>query len=312
MGTGHRTQGRRVNEKSWVDLIHPDEKDAFIKGYYNSFEKKEIYTAEFRLPDSDGNYRWYHCQSPPRFLQDGTFAGYIASCLDITMRKNEELRKNEFISMISHELKTPLTSLNGFIQVMKSKLKNLDKNYIENALNKSQIQINKMSAMISGFLDISRLESGKMEFNAETFPLDEALRETVEELSMIHSSHKIELADTCMLNVHADRNKISAVVSNLVSNAIKYTPYGSTITITCSPSEQGIQVCVEDQGSGIERGELENIFQRYYRTKDNSTISGFGIGLYLCSEIITRQGGKIWAESSPGEGAKFFFTLTES
>ncbi|RZJ89810.1 MAG: ATP-binding protein [Chryseobacterium sp.] len=105
--------------------------------------------------------------------------------------------------------------------------------------------------------------------------------------------------------------KILTVVSNLISNAIKYTPFGSTITLSCSQTDEGVKVCVEDQGSGIATDELKKIFQRYYRSKERPTISGFGIGLYLCSEIITRQGGKIWAESNPGEGAKFYFTLRE-
>ncbi|QNN44007.1 sensor histidine kinase [Pedobacter roseus] len=306
--------GRKMDEllaNGWVDLIHPDEKQEFIKKYMASFKERTVFNMEFRMPDSTGEYRWYLCQCPPRFRSDGSFAGYIASCLDITMRKNEEIRKNEFIGIISHELRTPLTSLNGFLQVMKAKLDAMNRNHFELALNKSQIQINKMSKMIAGFLDILRLESGNMNFHHESFRLDELLQEVVEELSFMHSTHKISFQSTCNSKVLADRNKISAVMYNLVGNAIKYAPCDSNIKILCTKNREGLMVKVIDEGPGITAGEEEKIFDRYYRTMGNPTISGFGIGLFLCREIITKHKGNIWAESEKGKGATILFTLPE-
>ncbi|RZK17626.1 MAG: PAS domain S-box protein [Pedobacter sp.] len=302
---------KELLEKGWVDLIHPEEKQQFISRYQESFKKRTVFNMEFRMPDSTGEYRWYLCQCPPRFRSDGSFAGYIASCLDITMRKNEEIRKNEFIGMISHELRTPLTSLNGFIQIMKSRLNSIDRDNLEMALNKSQIQINKMSKMVAGFLDISRLESGALELHLESFQLAELLKEVIEELSFMHSTHKITFKSTCSLKVYADRNKISAVVYNLVGNAIKYAPLGSDIKILCRKEQAGLLVRVTDQGIGIEKQEKEKIFEQYYRSKGSPTVSGFGIGLFLCREIITKHEGSIWAESKKNRGSEFFFTLPE-
>ncbi|QDW24384.1 PAS domain S-box protein [Pedobacter sp. KBS0701] len=306
--------GRKIEEllrNGWVDLIHPEEKQQFINAYMESFKKREVFNMEFRMPDSKGEYRWYLCQCPPRFRSDGSFAGYIASCLDITMRKNEEIRKNEFIGMISHELRTPLTSLNGFIQIMKTRLDAMNRDNFERALNKSQIQINKMSKMIAGFLDISKLESGSLELQQEPFQLSELLKEVVEELSFMHSTHKITFQSTCSLRVFADRNKISAVIYNLVGNAIKYAPPGSNIKIQCSKDKAGLMVRVKDQGPGIEKSEMEKIFGRYYRSKGSPTVSGFGIGLFLCREILIKHEGNIWVESEEGNGAQFYFTLPE-
>lgn len=309
-----KVTGRKMEEllrKGWVDLIHPEEKQHFINAYMESFKKREVFNMEFRMPDSKGEYRWYLCQCPPRFRSDGSFAGYIASCLDITMRKNEEIRKNEFIGMISHELRTPLTSLNGFIQIMKTRLDIMNRDSLEHALNKSQIQINKMSKMVAGFLDISKLESGSLELQQESFQLQDLLKEVIEELSFMHSTHKITFASTCSLKVFADRNKISAVMYNLIGNAIKYAPFGSNIEILCSKDKAGLLVKVKDQGPGIEKSEEEKIFGRYYRSKGSPTVSGFGIGLFLCREILIKHEGSIWAENAKDNGAEFFFTLPE-
>lgn len=309
-----KVTGRNMEEllrNGWVDLIHPEEKREFIDSYMQRFEKREVFNMEFRMPDSNGEYRWYLCQCPPRFRSDGSFAGYIASCIDITMRKNEEIRKNEFIGMISHELRTPLTSLNGFIQIMKVKLNSLNRDYFELALNKSQIQVNKMSKMVAGFLDISRLESGTLELHRESFSLEELLKEVIEELSFMNTTHKISFESTCNLKVYSDRNKISAVMYNLVGNAIKYAPCGSEIKILCSKDKAGLMVRVTDQGPGIKEGETEKIFGRYYRSKGSTTISGFGIGLFLCREIINKHQGNIWAERTDTGGATFLFTLPE-
>lgn len=309
-----KVTGRNMEKllgNGWVDLIHPQEKQQFINAYMESFKKREVFNMEFRMPDSNGEYRWYLCQCPPRFRSDGSFAGYIASCLDITMRKNEEIRKNEFIGMISHELRTPLTSLNGFIQIMKAKLNSINKDYFEMALNKSQIQINKMSKMVAGFLDISRLESGTLELNRESFQLEQLLKEVIEELSFMNNTHKISFESTCNLKVYADRNKISAVMYNLVGNAIKYAPHGSDIKILCSKDKAGLMVRITDQGPGIKAGETEKIFGRYYRSKGSPTISGFGIGLFLCREIINKHQGNIWAGQTGSVGSTFLFTLPE-
>jgi signal transduction histidine kinase len=168
-----------------------------------------------------------------------------------------------------------------------------------------------MTSMINGFLNISRLEAGKLLIEKKLFDMNQLLREVFEETQLIVNTHKVSLVQTGVVNVVADRDKISSVVSNLLSNAVKYSPKGKSITITSEIQQETAIVSVKDEGMGIQSQDLPRIFDRYYRVEGDDTrhISGFGIGLYLCAEIIGRHKGEIWAESEVGKGSTFYFSL---
>lgn len=236
------------------------------------------------------------------------FSGLV---IDITEQKEDELRKNDFIGMVSHELKTPLTSLSAIIQMLNSKAKGNDDKFTAGALDKAYIQAKKMSAMINGFLNISRLESGKMHINKQEFNLNELLSDMVEETRLTAASHLITLHTAKHVAVVADQDKIASVISNLLSNAVKYSPRGTTIEVRCKTDGKMAIVSVTDEGLGIKQQDIDKLFDRYYRVESSNTrnISGFGIGLYLSAEIIQRHDGKIWVESEVDKGSKFYFTL---
>ncbi|MBS7566715.1 PAS domain-containing protein [Mucilaginibacter sp. Bleaf8] len=231
--------------------------------------------------------------------------------LDVTEQKKDEQRKNDFIGIVSHELKTPLTSLKALLQVAGLKLKASDDNFLRGAVEKSSVQVKKMEAMISGFLNISRLESGKMSIQKTSFDLQELIGNVIKETGLTMNSHRIEFVAAGPLSIHADHDKIESVVSNLLSNAIKYSPKGTTVTVVYKTVAHSVQVSVQDEGMGIKKEDQEKLFERYYRVETSNTkhISGFGIGLYLCAEIIERHGGKIWVDSVEGNGATFTFSL---
>jgi two-component system sensor histidine kinase VicK len=239
-------------------------------------------------------------------------ASYFSGILmDITEQKQDEQRKNDFIGMVSHELKTPLTSLSAYIQMLHAKAQKSEDSFTAGALEKVNTQVKKMSTMINGFLNVSRLESGKIHLNKQQFRLDELVKEIVDETILTTSSHNITLLPGTEVSVNADQDKIGSVVSNLLSNAIKYSPRGMRITVNCEVAGNMAQVSVKDEGMGIKPHDVEKLFERYYRvdSKHTQTISGFGIGLYLCAEIIQRHDGKIWVESELGTGSTFYFSL---
>jgi len=248
--------------------------------------------------------------SPVRDLQ-GTIIGLSKIARDITEKKQEEQRKNDFIGMVSHELKTPLTSLNAIMQVTSAKLRQSADPFLVSAMERANVQVKRMSAMINGFLNVSRLEAGKMQIEKEPFMLDELLREVVDETGLIVTTHQLVLAHSGPVNVIADRDKISSVVTNIIGNAIKYSPAGKPIHIKCLARDNFVTVAVKDEGIGIKPGDLEKVFNRYYRAEalNMAHISGFGIGLYLSAEIIRSHGGLIWAESEFGKGSSFYFSL---
>jgi two-component system sensor histidine kinase VicK len=236
------------------------------------------------------------------------FSGVL---LDITEQKQDEQRKNDFIGMVSHELKTPLTSLSAYVQMLHAKAKRSEDSFSTGALDKVNIQVKKMATLINGFLNVSRLESGKIHLDKQDFRLDELVSEMVEETRQTTSGHEVILLPCEPITITADQDKIGSVISNLLSNAVKYSPRGTQITVNCKITEQMAVVSVKDEGLGIKPEDVEKLFERYYRvnSKQTQTISGFGIGLYLCAEIIQRHDGKIWVESEPGEGSTFYFSL---
>lgn len=230
---------------------------------------------------------------------------------DITEQKRDEVRKNDFIGMVSHELKTPLTSLTAIIQVANIKLENSGDKFLTSAMDKANTQVKKMSSMINGFLNVSRLESGKLHIVKQKFNLEEVLDEVIHETEITISSHPISFEHCGDTQVDADRDKIGSVFTNLISNAVKYSPKGSPIVVKCIAKENYVQVSVQDEGLGVKPADQQKLFDRYYRVNDNQTkhVSGFGIGLYLCAEIIHRHGGKIWVESENNAGSTFNFSL---
>jgi PAS domain S-box-containing protein len=241
----------------------------------------------------------------------GNIIGLSKIARDITEKKLDENRKNAFIGMVSHELKTPLTSLSAIIQVTNTKLKTNGDSFLMNAMEKANQQIKRMTAMINGFLNISRLESGKIHIEKQPFDIGALIADMIEEASLSVGSNQIRLQRCPPLTINADRDKIGSVISNLISNAIKYSPATAAVEVICTTRDGQVIVSVKDEGMGINAEDLDKIFDRYYRVEVPQTrhIAGFGIGLYLSSEIIQRHGGKVWADSEPGAGSTFYFSL---
>lgn len=230
---------------------------------------------------------------------------------DITEQKTDEIRKSDFIGMVSHELKTPLTTIKAYIQVLRLQALKKSDDYASKALEKAEHQVKKMNTLISGFLNVSRFESGKIHLQMENFCLNDLIEETINEAHIFNSTHHISYVTCDPIHVYADRDKIGTVISNLLSNAIKYSAQASTVEISCRIEEKKVEIAVKDEGLGINSVDQEKLFDRYYRIENKNTpnISGFGIGLYLSKEIIKRHKGEMAVESKPGLGSKFYFTI---
>jgi PAS domain S-box-containing protein len=241
----------------------------------------------------------------------GNIIGLSKIARDISERKQDETRKNDFIGMVSHELKTPLTSLTAILQVLNSKLKKSEDPFLPGALERANHQVKKMSSMINGFLNISRLESGKLLIDKQPFIIGDLVSEVIGEVNLTGPTHIIEIQKCDKVVVMADRDKISSVLANLLSNAVKYSPRASNITVNCLRLDHEVHISITDQGLGIRQEDCAHIFDRYYRVESNRTrhISGFGIGLYLSAEIVKRHDGRIWVDSQSGQGSTFNFTL---
>ncbi|MBS1528615.1 MAG: hypothetical protein JST19_23415 [Bacteroidetes bacterium] len=179
------------------------------------------------------------------------------------------------------------------------------------ALDNALKQVRKMTAMINGFLNLSRLETGKMPMDRQHFDLGQLVREAGEEAKDMDSGHRIIVQTEGEAVVNADREKIGQVIYNLLNNAAKYSPPGTTIRVGCTLAAGNATVSVSDQGIGVSAEDLPRLFERFYRVKTTETrhIAGFGIGLYLAAEIVKGNDGHIRAESTPGQGSTFYFSL---
>ncbi|MCG2613255.1 HAMP domain-containing histidine kinase [Terrimonas sp. NA20] len=230
--------------------------------------------------------------------------------IDITEPKREQQRKNDFIAMVSHELKTPLASMKLYLQLLQQHAGQKQDPVVSGTLVKAVRQVKKMIGMINSFLNVSRLEAGKMRIDKQVFDIRELLAEIEEETSTTVTSHPV-IYSSVAVKVNADREKISQVVHNLISNATKYSAARSPIAINCHYEEGYALVSVTDRGIGVNDEHRERLFEQYYRVEADrgESVSGFGIGLYLSAEIISRHDGTIWVESEPGRGSTFFFKI---
>lgn len=295
-----------------ISQIPEEYRNKIRLGVEQSIANGESYSIEHPVTGyHDQALRWVRTLGKLYPETAGHPAHFSGLTLDITEQKQDEMRKNDFIGMVSHELKTPLTSLNGYLQLLIARAKKAEDTFASESLEKAHAQVKKMSTMINGFLNISRLESGKIHLDMQVFDLYHLIRETIEETTPTLQQHTLTLSPGNPVHVFADQEKIGSVISNLLSNAVKYSPKGKKIEIGCQVGNGTVTVSVKDEGMGIKPQAIDKLFERFYRveTKYTQNISGFGIGLYLCAEILLHHGGKIWVESEIGVGSTFYFSL---
>jgi two-component system sensor histidine kinase VicK len=295
-----------------INQIHPDYRQAVAELVEAAITKGVKFDMEFPIiGHNDGKLRWVRGVGTVQQDEKGNNRYFTGVLHEITEQKQDELRKNDFIGMVSHELKTPLTSLTAIVQVANQKLKNSEDGFLAGAMEKASVQVKRMSNMINGFLNVSRLESAKLIIDKHEFNLEDLIEETIKETELTVSSHHINFAPCNPVMINADHDKIGSVITNLISNAIKYSPKGKEIDIKCEVIGDRAQVSVKDEGMGLKPQDQDKVFDRYYRVETHHTqhISGFGIGLYLSAEIVHRHEGEIWVKSESGVGSTFYFNL---
>jgi PAS domain S-box-containing protein len=301
----------QMRDFGYHQMMHPEEVPAFQAQLAEAAAKGVATESEMRFRDKDGNYRWHLNIASPILNDKGEIMMWVGSTTDIQRMKDEDQRKSDFISMVSHELKTPLTSMNSYVQVLQKKAAQQGDQLAVGMLDKAAKQANKMTSLINGFLNVSRLETSKIHIELTEFDMADLIKEVEDETAVQGSSHQFIFEPVEKTVIIADREKIGQVMTNLISNAVKYSPSGTTISIACVTRDGEMTVSVSDQGMGINAEELPRLFERYYRSSNagDKHIAGFGIGLYLSYEIIKRHNGEIWAESAPGAGSTFYFSL---
>lgn len=295
----------------WQSVIHPDDLPDTLIAWNRSIKTGESFKREDRKRCvDDGTYRWHLAHALPFKDSDGNIIAWFGVCTDIEDQKSAMEKKDEFISMASHELKTPVTSLKAFTQIMMMTFEGQGNSMASSMLAKMDKQINKLTGLITDLLDASKANSGQLNFQNEDFDFNELVKEVVDEVQRTSTTHKIELALVKTQTIDGDRNRIAQVIMNLLSNAIKYSPQADKIIITSETDEQ-IILCVQDFGIGIPVSQQPKLFTRFFRVTNGktNTYPGLGLGLYISNEIIKRHLGTIEFKSEEGKGSTFCLSL---
>ncbi len=244
--------------------------------------------------------------------------GIFVHAVDVTdqvlnKKKIEELsrQKDDFLGIASHELKTPVTSIKAYGQVLQRMFKSEGNDKGVAHLAKMDAQVNRLSNLIGDLLDVTKIQSGRLQFHEEHFDFNHVVNEVIEEIQRTTDKHRIIKKLDKTKKLYGDPERIGQVLINLMTNAIKYSPKTDKIVVSTNVDAKSVTLCVQDFGVGIPKDKKEKVFEQFFRVSGpkQDTFPGLGLGLYISSEIIKREGGRIWVESREGKGSTFCFTL---
>jgi len=299
------------NQRLVLKKIHPSDKVRCLKKWMKAIMEGSAFEAEIRIKNTSGNYIWHLVRAVPYTNDNTSVFKFFGSCTNIQEQKELQSKKDEFVSIASHELKTPLSSLKGYIQIIK---KERTDPLFSNILDRCTKAVNNMQFLVGSLLDVSRIQEGQLHLHLASTQLYDLIQECIELTAMNYPSHHISLIfdadkDT---RVRVDAQRIQQVIINILSNGIKYSPGAKEVILRVEKQrkESEVKISVQDFGMGIPAEEVAHVFEKYYRVKDAAhQVSGLGIGLYLIKEIIQLHKSNIIVESEAGKGSTFYFYL---
>jgi PAS domain S-box-containing protein len=293
------------------ELFHPEDAPHLMAPYLDLAHAPETWTSTYRIRHKNGGYIWF--ETTNRAIRDaatGRVQEFLSISRDITSRKETEQLKDELVSTVSHELRTPLTSLRGFAELMLKREFPPDKQ--REFLTVIHSEALRLTNLINDFLDLQRIESGQQTYNFIALDLGELVQQSVTVFSGAQSPYTFRVnIPAGFPPARADKDRLHQVFTNLVSNAVKFSPNGGVITLGVREQDNEACIWVSDQGVGIPAKALPHLFNKFFRVDNQETrrIGGTGLGLALVKKIVEAHQGRIWVESTEGQGSTFFFTL---
>jgi two-component system CheB/CheR fusion protein len=295
----------------WKTALHPDDHDHTMAQLNAALQSGEPFEAENRYRrKADGAYRWYLNRAIPLRNDDGEIIFWVGTATDIDDQKREMERKDEFIGVASHELKTPLTSLKGYLQLLAAHTKNdlapQTKSYLDRANN----SIYKLQHLVEDLLDVSKINAGRLNYALEPLDLKDVVTACIDNATNMYRSFKFTVENELHLKVKGNAERLEQVLMNFISNAVKYSKEDKRIIVKTSRNDGWGRISVTDFGIGLAKEQQSRIFDRFYRVDDRKYMtSGLGMGLYISAQIINTHGGIIGVQSEFGQGSTFHFDL---
>jgi PAS domain S-box-containing protein len=295
----------------WTQIVHPDDREENIKKWMEAIATGEDFLFEHRFRRYDGEYRWQLSRAIPQRDSKGKIQMWVGTSTDIDEIKKHEQQKDDFIKTASHEIKTPITTAKGYVQLLLKTHGAGNDVFLSESLLTIDKQILKLTKLITDLLDVTKIETGSLQLNKEVFSIADVINETAKDTNAASDSHKVVITQHANPLVYADKDRISQAVSNLFTNAIKYSPKADEIWVDINEDADNVVIAVKDKGIGIAPEDHKKIFDRFFRAagKDEKTFPGFGIGLFIVNEILTLHKGKVWVMSEKDKGATFYFSL---
>jgi PAS domain S-box-containing protein len=314
--------GRSMEQEfgnGWAESVHPDDFDFCLQTYVTAFDKHEAFVMEYRMKNKYGQYRWIRDFGRPFYDLDNSFSGYIGSCYDITERKEDELKlielnatKDKFFSIIAHDLRNPFSNILAATDLLSHCNKN-DTFKIEKISTELYSITKTTYELLENLLVWANTQTHRISYIPEFITLSEQFYDSIKQVQPLANKKEITINTLLIdgLKVFADRNMLTTILRNLLTNAIKYTHQKGHIDLIANDIEDSIEIEISDNGVGMNDTQIQKLFKIDVNpsTKGTNNEKGTGLGLIICKEFVEKHGGKIWVESELNKGSQFKFTL---
>ncbi|HEY2349321.1 MAG TPA: PAS domain-containing sensor histidine kinase [Puia sp.] len=296
----------------FLSFVHAQDKKYVEGKMQEALNHTGMFQAEFRINSPyDGSLKWMNSYGKTLRNENNDAYRLVGVMYDITNRKKLEQQKEEFIGIASHELKTPLTSIKAYAEVLEEILTEKKDGTSIGLISKLNAQVGRLEDLIKDLLDTTKISEGLLPIKPKLFDLRKLITDLVEEFRVISPKHHLKTMLQNDATVYGDPDLITQVMTNLISNAMKYSPKGGDVIITAERLPNGMKVSIQDFGIGIPESLKTKIFERFFRVSTSGVHSfpGMGLGLYIAAGIIHRHNGTISVESEEGKGSTFYFIL---
>jgi two-component system CheB/CheR fusion protein len=302
---------RSGSYQEFFQYIHPHDRENVAEAMQLAIEVRKDFAMEMRSLHGNGRTTWIASFGRAFYNEQGKAHRMIGVVIDITDRKRLENQKEEFIGIASHELRTPVTSIKSYTELLQEMLKSKQDKEVVEIVDKLDRQIDRLAHLIADLLDITRIGEGQLLLHPEVFDINTLIYEMAELMQRTTVQHIVIHELQSLPPVRADRERIGQVLINLLGNAIKYSPNGQRIIIRSELAGQKIRVSIQDFGIGMSEETRLKVFERFFRASDNNvqTYPGLGLGLFIAADIVKKHGGEINVESEQDKGTVVHFTL---
>ncbi len=290
----------------------PNGKAKAQKVFQRFLAGEEIRGDELEMCRADGSSVWISLSARPIRDKEGRVVASRSTLVDITERKKLDQLKDDFIGLVSHELRSPLTVITGAVNTALTEAERLSPEETRQLLRDAALEADSLSHLLGNLMELSRIQADRLFLFAEPISIEKVIQDTIEKVEHLSSAHQFVVDIPKELpSVYADELRMERILYNLLENAVKYSPQGGEIRIFVKPRERHLVIGISDQGIGIPRADQAKLFKPFQRLEDSrpDKVNGSGLGLSVCRRLVEAHGGQIWVESESGKGSTFFFTL---